>query len=489
VCWSVAPPRTLNEITTQKANKMRMPLHGPVGILLVIGICFVSLLVKLTYIAFVVPGYKPAAACSPQNHGFISFRDFGMEGDEGDYVWIAYNLLYHRQFSMKRSLPLVPTAFRGPGFPFFIAGIFTLLGLKLWPLLVAHALLMCTVAGLIYWLSLLLSQRRSVALTACILAAVHPAALYFGSGNIMSEGLYVPLLTLSVCLLALAHRTSKHGHASLSGAVLGLAALTRSEALGLAVLAAIWIAFSSHSVRRGIGLVAALVLPLFAVLLPWGVRNALVFDRFMVNTTQAGEAFYGANNRQAVDQSPGTWVSLQPEVKAALGELSEPERSKKAFQLGFKELRSMGFRNLLKLETFKLIRYLLPAQRVYSGTRLRDAFFKGSEVSLLSAASWITLLLVPLSCCIAITVVLGLRIMLRDAARGNRVAILLLVVQAYYIAIALIFFGDTRFRFMVEPQLCIFAAMGISTLLGWISKKKARLRPGRTGQTNAEEQV
>jgi 4-amino-4-deoxy-L-arabinose transferase-like glycosyltransferase len=135
----------------------------------------------------------------------------------------------------------------------------------------------------------LLAGERA-GLIAAGLAAVHPT-LIAADGALMSESLFGLLVALS--LLA-AYRLRDHptpGRAIALGAVAGLAALTRGEALLLLPLVLVPV------LRRPAGPRAALtaLLAFAVVLAPWNVRNWIVFDQPVLIANSSGSAIGGAN--------------------------------------------------------------------------------------------------------------------------------------------------------------------------------------------------
>jgi 4-amino-4-deoxy-L-arabinose transferase-like glycosyltransferase len=129
-----------------------------------------------------------------------------------------------------------------------------------------------------------------VGLIAALLAAVHPV-LIAADGALMSESLYGLLVALSLLAAYRLLDSPSAGGAVVLGAVAGLAALTRGEALLLLPLVLIPV------VRRPAGPRAALVavVALVVVLAPWTVRNWIVFDQPVLIANSAGSAIGGAN--------------------------------------------------------------------------------------------------------------------------------------------------------------------------------------------------
>jgi 4-amino-4-deoxy-L-arabinose transferase-like glycosyltransferase len=124
------------------------------------------------------------------------------------------------------------------------------------------------------------------------LAAVYP--IFIGVDTaLMSETLYGPLIagTLLVALHLL-DRPSVRTSAAM-GALLGLAALTRTEALLFIPLVALPLAW-----RGGYGRAprtAATLAATLLVLAPWMIRNASTFDRFVPVSTNDATVAAGAN--------------------------------------------------------------------------------------------------------------------------------------------------------------------------------------------------
>jgi 4-amino-4-deoxy-L-arabinose transferase-like glycosyltransferase len=136
----------------------------------------------------------------------------------------------------------------------------------------------------------------SAGLIAAGLAAVYPI-LVTADGALMSESLYGLLVGLS--LLA-AYRLVDRGRladrgglglAALLGALVGLAALTRGEALLLLPLVLVPVVRRPGGLRAGAVACVAMVV----VLTPWTVRNLVVFDRPVLISTNAGAVVAGAN--------------------------------------------------------------------------------------------------------------------------------------------------------------------------------------------------
>jgi 4-amino-4-deoxy-L-arabinose transferase-like glycosyltransferase len=184
----------------------------------------------------------------------------------------------------------IPTAFHLPLFPAVLA-VGSALGATSYE---AHqAIGWALGAGTVAVVGLI--GRRIGGERAGLIAAVAAAVylpLAINDSLLMSESLY-GLLIAVVLLAALRFREAPGDRrAAVLGAAIGLAAVTRSEALLLVLLLApvVWAAGGRR--LRSMGLVCAGVAIL---VLPWCVRNSLVFDRPVGLTTGVGSIVAGAN--------------------------------------------------------------------------------------------------------------------------------------------------------------------------------------------------
>jgi 4-amino-4-deoxy-L-arabinose transferase-like glycosyltransferase len=181
----------------------------------------------------------------------------------------------------------VPTAAHPPLYPTLLA-VMSFLGLDG---VLAHRALGAFLGGATIVLIALIGRRvggERVGLVAALVAALYPL-LVAADGAPMSESLYG--LLIAGCLLA-ALRLREHRTARMAaglGALIGLAALTRSEALLLIVLLGVPLTWRSW--RAALALVVACVV----VLTPWTIRNYNAFHRFTLISHNDSTVLAGAN--------------------------------------------------------------------------------------------------------------------------------------------------------------------------------------------------
>jgi Dolichyl-phosphate-mannose-protein mannosyltransferase len=183
----------------------------------------------------------------------------------------------------------VATAHRPPLYPVVLAGLAELGGTGE----DAQRLVGAATGGGTIVVAGLLGRRLAgprVGLLAAAVAAVYPT-LIAADGALMTESLYGLLSGLALIAAYRLSEAPSLARAAVLGVVIGLAALTRGEALLLLPLVLVPV------VRRPGGPRAAAVVCLtFAVVLaPWTIRNWIVFDRPVLLATEAGETIGGAN--------------------------------------------------------------------------------------------------------------------------------------------------------------------------------------------------
>src|SRR3954469_1193322 len=188
----------------------------------------------------------------------------------------------------------VPTTEKPPLYPAVLA-LPSWLGLDSYA---AHRVVSCLLGTAAVVLIGLLGRRVGgdrIGLLDGSIAAVYPA-LWMLDASLRSESLYLPLVAL-VLLLAYARRFVW------LGLVLGLAALTRSEALLLLPLLLVFL----PRPRLRPALVAAGCC--FLVIAPWLARNWITFDQPTAISTNEGGLLAGANCRGAnYPDLVGTWA-------------------------------------------------------------------------------------------------------------------------------------------------------------------------------------
>lgn len=213
-----------------------------------------------------------------------------------------------------------PTAFRPPGYPYFLAGVYRVAGVERAPLArrlhvarIAQAFVGAAIVALIGVLATMLWGRRT-GLVATALGAVYVPLILVG-GAVMSEPLFAVAM-LAALVAALVHRRSPHRYryAVLTGVLAGLAVLTRANAviLLLPLALALWDG-RPRLAWPSLGPPIALVIAAVLTVMPWTIRNATALHAFVPVSTQLGSSLAGTYNDTARTdpENPGAWRSIK----------------------------------------------------------------------------------------------------------------------------------------------------------------------------------
>jgi Tfp pilus assembly protein PilF len=197
--------------------------------------------------------------------------------------------------------------YQAPLYPYCLAAVLRLTGSETWGPRLVQALAGALAALLLGRAAEGFFSRR-VGLVAGVGLALYAPAIYF-DGLIQKPAL--DGLLLAALLFALARATPESvGRGLAAGALAGLLALSRENALALAPIAALWLALLPGAARAGARtrVVVALGLGLALVLVPVGLRNRALGDRFLVTTAQLGPNLWIGNHPGA----SGRYEPLRP---------------------------------------------------------------------------------------------------------------------------------------------------------------------------------
>ena len=210
---------------------------------------------------------------------------YPIEGDAYQYKIIAQNLLYHRVYSLSEEAPYLPTTFREPGYPVFLAFLLWLFKGKSTAIYLTQIIIFVLTVILVYSLSSKILGEKMARWVALITALCPTLANY--PSYLLSETLFTFLLVLFMDTVLKAAETNKTSWYVCSGFLLGLSALTKS----ITVLLFIPIAFSGLLYSGNINLFlkkylknfTILTLSFLVIIAPWFMRNYTKFGKFSLN--------------------------------------------------------------------------------------------------------------------------------------------------------------------------------------------------------------
>ena len=213
-------------------------------------------------------------------------------GDPNNYLRLAQSLLAGEGLALPRlggTVPM-PTSMYPPALPLLLAGVGLVAPLNALTFCVVNTLVDCVAALLIARLAGLLEAPRA-GVPAALAYLLWPS-IAFMSPLAYKEGLIVALLLATIVALLEQARRPGLLWAAISGGCAGILLLTQPGLLTLLPILFVLLARRFSSWRRWwvVSLTAAAATLL--VMLPWWVRNYLVFGQFVPLTSSGGLALW-----------------------------------------------------------------------------------------------------------------------------------------------------------------------------------------------------
>lgn len=361
----------------------------------------------------------------------------------------------------------VPTAFRPPGYPSFLAIVYRLLGPGATGVRIVQALLGALTCWLLYRIARRLADARVAALSAVALA-IYPLLIY-------TTGTLYPVILITFLWAAIVHLllgAHPDGWARFlwAGALAGMIALTTPSAIPAILGTALWIAwyFGRFGERppgrharsgRWHPLRAALLFLLPVVLLSgcWMVRNASIWDTPVIGSTNGGFNLWLGNHPDATATRGNR---LTPAMQTEMGQIFADHRVDEVARDSAFRARAHAYIQE------KPGRFLwLTAQKALNLWRLYPQPMT-SEGTGGSAPRWLSLLSYGLL--LPFAILGGWRALRRDPR-----AWLFLILALAYTAVHAVFISKVRFRLPLDPYVILCGVAAIVWLWDLARKHRA----------------
>ena len=336
-----------------------------------------------------------------------------------------------------------PTAYWPPLFPMLLAAWQTVVGDSIRQ----SQLLGCLTGAATVALTGLLGRAvvsRTVGLVAAGLVAVSPFIIAV-DGSLMSETLYLPLVILALLFAARARERPTPWSWILLGATIGLASLARGDALFLVPVVMIPAAILTRdSWRQVLPRIALGLLALAVVLAPWVVRNAVKVGDPSLSTISASAVLAVANcDATYYGRQLGSWSSpcMQPKLGFRMSEAAYAEK-----------MRQKGIDFALAHVSRWPVVGAARVARVWGFWDPSDLTKREALETRNQTWQWLAW---PASLATFGFGLAGFWILRR---RGRPIAVLIAPV-VMVTAVALLTYGNTRFRAAAEPTLLIGVAV------------------------------
>jgi len=170
------------------------------------------------------------------------------------------------------------TAHRPPGYPFFLAALYTInAGPARFKLVrIVQAILFASLSLLVIKIGEIIGLSRKEALISGLIISLYPILLFYPIG-LASENVFIPLYTIALILAwKIKQAPSSIGLHVLLGLVSGGLVLTRGISVLILIVIFLWVFFSIKRRRWLILISISLSLLIF---IPWAIRNSQVMGR------------------------------------------------------------------------------------------------------------------------------------------------------------------------------------------------------------------
>ena len=376
---------------------------------------------------------------------------------------------------------------RPPGYPFFLAGIYTLFGVNDWaPRLVQTVLGMANIL-LLYTLARVLFGPLAAILSSLLMALGWAFPYY--EAQLTYPAVIVFLLLLAMRCVAAWARRPRITLAFALGMLLGLFGLFRPNGLLFLPLLVIWMFWTAKRralLRRALPSVLLLLLGTLAVLTPVFMRNYRVAHDFTFISAYGGLNFYVGNHSGASLVEPRL-----PELKELAGvenwscfdypaivrglarklgreHISFSEANRWFYRKGYDFIRDHPGQ-FLQNTARKALLFWGPREVTNDTVPELDRAHSAVLRLLPPFAFHMALFLAGVVCFVAVWRRNG-HANLRPGGREGAVA-LLLFIFAYFISV-LPYFIAGRYRIPVLPFMLLFGAYGLARALRWLRARR-----------------
>lgn len=377
---------------------------------------------------------------------FLRFLAVVMQDDTGkalgadakQYDNIAVNIISGNGFSQVVDGPKVPTAYRTPTFPLFLAFIYYIFGHNYIAAKMAQALLGAFFCLLIFFITNAIYKNETISLIASLITVLYRPFIsgfsyYGGPGSLLSEYLYMFIMGAAVLSIVIFMKGGNRKFGILSGIFIGLTILTRPDFALFPFILFIYLFFYTYrfSLKKFIKKYFILYLFIFLAVLPWIARNYVAFGKFIPLSTHGDTLWLGNNSlARGAWSYPENYIATMDQIK----NLPEYEQNKILFKNGLEYLKNNPKRAFALIPR-KIVIHWIPFEEKF---KMFNPYYA------------------------AVLLLAGIGILFfRIKQPGEHILFLVLLTTTL---ISVIMLGEPRFRYPYEPYLIIFASLTVNRI-------------------------
>lgn len=376
--------------------------------------------------------------------------------DSREYHALASQLAESRSYQAEGK----PTAYWPPGYPFFLALVYSLFGSSITAARIVQSAIGSLSCFLVYLIGLRILGRRPALLAAAI-CALYPLLVY-SSAALLPSSIKTCLIACVVLFSLRAWKSGSGSRAVLAGVFAAGAVLVAPSILPTVLIIALWVAWHDVS-RPGLGKLVPVLLMLLPIVLcvgAWTLRNYNVLGRPVLVSTNGGFNLWLGNHP---DVTAETGNRMTPRMQRELGTVyarhkNEAERDSVLYDMGTRYISEDPMR-FLKLWAAKAVNLWRLAPRPMTEVELA-----GGKERLLSLFSYG--LLLPFAA-----------FWLIRSIKNRSEARLILLMFIAFTATHAVFITKVRFRIPIDPYVIVCAAGGLVALFDFVRARISRRSP------------
>jgi len=340
-----------------------------------------------------------------------------------------------------------PIAWRGPIYPYFLAGMYKVFGHNYEAVYKMQAVFGALLCVVMFFIGLLVFNA-TVGFIAGLFTGIYGPFIYYldygGPGFLMSEGMFTFFIAILVYFLVQYVRTNANKYKVLSGVMLAIAALTRPAMIAFIPFLGLWLLYVHWKSWRNLVRDGVIIFGFFFLTIsPWTIRNYMVFHEFILISNEAGDIFLYGNHPKA---SGGIyWVAsdLEKQPEKVSG-LTETQIKRDKYREGLNYLMADPGRI-----PYLILKKLMVNWNFFGSDGVYNLFY-------------------------GLALFFGVLGMAYCLFQLNAFHLLFFALFFWVSLIAAVFFGEPRYRYPVEPYLIIFGAYGVYELF---KRHEAKLKP------------
>ncbi len=178
-----------------------------------------------------------------------------------------------------------PNAYVTPGYPFFLAFMYKFFNASLDDIRFIQVLMSVLTIFVFYKLAMEY-LRPGFALFAAFLMAIYPSSIY-ATGRILTEVIFTLLFALYFYIFILGLKKESKPLMFVSGVFFALSVFIRTTPLMFVVVAFGYFMIVNKKVKEYVKYGVVFIIPLFLVMMPWWIRNYMVYNQLVVFTTSS----------------------------------------------------------------------------------------------------------------------------------------------------------------------------------------------------------